>query len=921
MVTKKVLQLLNIYPGEGKAALFFSLMAFLGALGVSCAATLSEGTFLEILGADRLAYTYVYSGIGMALLSFLLLKTFNCLKTSLIFFMFLAACVVIYLGLILFGDASLQKSEVFTFSFKVLTDLLFIGFTLCYWNYVDEYYDMQDAKRVYCFFNSAILLGTACGGALISETLPLIGAKGIYSIILISQVAAAILLLSTRFFIASTPSEHHYDAQEESCPRNIRQSLVEIIRSPFTLFFLSSFLISQVLLILATYGYMDSFERFYRAKGFSEGDLTTFLGSCTFWVAVGNMVFGSLFYSRLARWVGVYNLLLVTPSVFVVLYLGWSVSSLFIFGLLGLLAVEGLWFSLDENTFNVIVNAVPSKCKKVTRVFVDCFFEPLGMLLCGLLLLGLQNNAIPNLPIYVGFALSIALVGLILFMRHWYKSAILYNLSQEAFNFRKSSKEWLQSLSTKDRRTAYFHFLCLLRTRDSEAQIFAFRALLDFEDSRILPHLVNQLRHFSIRTRIKAIELLAESRFSSHKKVIDLMLSWGRTPLHPSLVRIAYSYLAKQQALPYRWALNAFTSQSLTFHCAGLSTLLEIPSKQEEALQALDRLLTSEQDREVCQGIKILASYSQEEALRRLPSFFNHPSSVVCQESLLAYATSLQQEEAKQAEVLLSHLPSIRSPDVREAILQVLRRFATPSQIRDLLQVSYHFLPREKRLIEQIIYEMGQDAASPLLELTIDSHFPARLRVMAGKVLGRLDPVKLNKRVIPSLWQDLEQAYFYIYHARELMDKESDSDLLPLKEILVAHYESHLDFIVQIIGVMGQVSDTETLSRSIHSNNHKIHSNALETLEKITNRKLFRALLPLIDDGPQENLKVAFNRKGFMHLSIQEVIQRLSDSPFVIDRIIATKVQEKESPNSSLEKLSYCREESSSITLQPELTV
>lgn len=889
MLLKNIYRLFNIHRGEGKSSLFFSLFAFFWAFGISCGSTLSEGLFLETLGAHHLPTSYIVSGLVMCLLSITLLRTINRYSSEIIFIFFFAFSSLSYLTFIFaFPEASLS-SVFFVFVYKTFSDVLFMAFTLCFWNYIDQFYDMQDAKRVYCFFNSAILLGTACGGALISEGLDFLGMKGLFYIILLCLLTSALLFFQSSKRFKTLPSEEIHEDIQSSYVGSIKRFLKEIVKSPFSVAFALSFLVSQILLILTTYGYMDAFENFFSTSPYPEGALTAFLGTCTFWVAIANMIFGLFFYSRLIRFSGVNNIILITPLVLTGLYFSWSFSSIFILAIIGLFIVEGIWFSIDENTCNLLVNVVPAKIKRQVRVAIESFFEPIGMTLCGLALLIMQGFDVLHFSAYLGLALSLIFVFLTFYIRKKYKSAVIYNLSASAINFKKSTKEWLDELTPKDRQKAHFHFLCLLRNTDEEAQIFAFKALLNFNDPKLLPHLVNHLDRYSIRVRVLAIKAIERSPFITHKKVIERMLFYLKSHRHPEMMKIAYSYLARQKKLSIQDAYSVLSSGSPKLKSAGVLALMQSTNPPHAIKDLLNQMLISSNEYELSKGLEILGFMKDEKSLTLLMKHLDHPSKIVFRSAASAIANRASIKNSHLSKKLIPYLSKVNDIEARLFLIHSIQKFNDPFIIHDLICSRKYFLPKENRMIEEYISSLGGKAIPKLLKILMDSSKPHIYRVRAGRILSLINFPLLRKTIKSLLNTEIQNTYFYFYHAHTV--QSTRIDLSWLSDILKSRFRSLLDFIIQILAISGKIDDAELLSRCVRSNNQKIHSNAIETIEKITESKLYQKLLPFINNKHPNQLKSLCIKMGVSPLSLDNLLNLFLSSKVETDHLIASKVK------------------------------
>ena len=72
-----VRKLFNLYPGEERNAVFFSILAYIWAFGAYCGVTLSDGMYLEQVGADKLPLAYLLTALSLFFISVIFIYAFN----------------------------------------------------------------------------------------------------------------------------------------------------------------------------------------------------------------------------------------------------------------------------------------------------------------------------------------------------------------------------------------------------------------------------------------------------------------------------------------------------------------------------------------------------------------------------------------------------------------------------------------------------------------------------------------------------------------------------------------------------------------------------------------------------------------------------------------------------------------------------
>ena len=185
---------------------------------------------------------------------------------------------------------------------------------------------------------------------------------------------------------------------------------------------------------------------------------------------------------------------------------------------------------------------------------------------------------------------------------------------------------------------------------------------------------------------------------------------------------------------------------------------------------------------------------------------------------------------------------------------------------------------------------MGLRTVPSLLSMIKNPAIPDRCRLLAGQILGRLALPQLRANLSDIIRQEIERAYFYFYHYHTIQILNPEIDLSMLKDVLITGYHSVLDFIIQLLGVAGEVEDEELLSQSLRSRNPKVRSQVVEALEKTCEPSIFRLLQPLVDDIPYEE-KIRHYVKSHQPWSLISLLDKMSESSAQIDQIIAAAMK------------------------------
>lgn len=900
-MNKNLIQrLFNIYPGEEKKSFLFAALGYLWAFAATSGLKFADALFILHVGADSLPQAYTLTSCGMLAIASLLLYAFHRFSSFTIFSTVLLIGVAFYLCAFFYTLTLPIEHHAVWYTLKVGGFFLFAVLMTCYWTFIDQYHHLQDAKRLFSLFSSTIFLGAASTG-LVMRT----GWLDLEHLF----IFIVVLLLLTFFWIRKIARDvslvSHEDEVED--PGGITNSfaflLKSIFSSRFTLLLVTSNFFIYLLLVVTEYNYMSSFQDYFAAADAGSGEgteakLTLFLGQCLAAVSFFNVIFGLFIYSRLVRRFGITNLLLITPALLIIAFTGWSFSMSLFFPLIGFFVVEGTLYVIDDSNFNLLLNAVPTKVKYKIRVMIETFFEPVGMLISATLLTFFQNHSK-----YLGLILSACALITALALRSQYLKAIFSNLAENAIYFRRTIEDWISKMTDKQQRAAEHRLLAILRSRNEEAQLFACEGLLAFEDPSILKKLLSYTSEMSIQSKTKFIHLIEQSIFAKDAAVLDTLQKWLLETFDPNLKSAIHLYLAKQGLMHPDKAIADLENSDVYLQGAAIialkKSMAHLPSSTAThnrtlAAQHQKLLLDSQREEEVCMGLYILGLEGNSHDIDLLIPYLKNPSTAIARTAAKSIAQIAQIDaidSIRQAPILLSHLQITSDNEVRLACLQALGTVNDSSLVKEIIRSSLHFRPNERRMIETIIYKMGLRTVPTLISIIKDTSMPDRCRVLASRILGRLSLPQLRSILSDIIRTEIERAYFYFYHSQVIQREHPDVDLSMLQDVLITDYHSVIDFIIQLLGIAGEVEDVELLSHSLRSRNPKVRSQVVEALEKTCETPIFRSLQPLVDEIPKEEKLKGYLKAGHKSLTLTELLDKLSESPAQIDQIISATIK------------------------------
>lgn len=878
--------LFNLYPGEWKKASYFIILGLFWSIGGYGTFTLSEGLFLENVGAEALPQAYFLIASCMCMLSAILIFALNRLSIRYLLFFLIAFWIIANLIFVLLLPGHSPK---FWFFLKVLGWIVPLSTYIVYWAFIDFYFDLQDGKRFFCLFNSITFLGDALAGGMISFLLKLLGAQGLLVLFTVFMIASIpfIFLISRRV----TPLlEEHTDSIDTASRLSLSNLISKIFQSKFTLYLLLFYFAMQVLAIVTEFNYMESFGKAFSYR--SEHDLTEFIGTCGMWISLGNMFFGMLLYSRLVKKMGVNNIIVVAPTFFLTIFLIWNFNEALPIAIFGMIAREGMVYSFDDNNLNLLICGVPTKIKNQIRISVESFFEPIGMFMGAILLLFLHHQAH-----ILGLILSFSALFIVLFLRSHYAHAIFRNLVANAIRFEKKATDWISQFSKKQRKETEFLLLLKLKNSCEKEQLLAFEYLLKLENSKLIPRLLNHLGKLSLPGKLTAIELINESKWAKEPIVLERLERWRRVLPHPAIKGAIHFYFARHGLIRPEKVMHDLNSHNLGLMSAAILTLkttphaAQFPTFYSLASDKLRCLLDSKIEKEICYGIRILGLEGNPDHIEKLFPYLKHPSLHINRAAATAIARTATPMRKEYAVRLAKHLSTIRDSQVRLFCLKALEKISDPESLKILILSSHHFRPNERKCVERIAFSIGKSLSELLLKLTKKNSAPDKCRLLAGKILAKLDKKLLRTHLFTIVREEIQRAYFYFYHAYEIQKQVPEHDLSILQSALYTGYDSIIDFIIQILGVAGSIEESEILSHTLRSPNRKIRAQAVESLEKTCETYIFNLLEPLIDDRKPEEKIRHYLKNGGIPYNLTQLLDAMQHSSSIADQIVSISLK------------------------------
>lgn len=884
----------GIFPGEEKNVFRFIKLATVWAIGSCIAETLAVGLFTEKVGAAFLPNTYLMMAITMisvACLYIYLLRFFSPYKIMIVT-MTIAAITYAGISLVLFTT----PPKWFWYFLRVFSHTFESSLIACFWMFLDQYHDLQDAKRLFGVYNAAYFLGYIISGTLINLTYEILGPAVLFSIIVFTMIQCiyqARKITKTVPVTEDAATEDYFSGGKKTFSMIVQ----EFYKSPYIMFVVVMSLVVQLLRTCTEYSYLESLEKVFTStsKAISDNTIPEFLGKCKAIISFANIIIGMFFYRNLVMRLGVTNLLIIPPVYFMTLYSEWSIYETLTIAILGIIAVECILFTLEDNNFNLIINAAPAKLRGILRLINDSFFEPIGMLISAIFLLVFTNQ-----NKLLGLSLSFIFICLSLIVRSFYPKSILKALKENAIQFNTKTIDWMQKLSFKEKKETKRDLLEALDSQTESIKLLALKTLFEFNDKKLLEKMLLCISCLSTSSKLQAIDLLEESIFSNDAKVIDFINDLKKFSTEEEIIKKSHLYLAKQGLIHPEKAKLDLDSKDLLLRASAIISLKYFKSNDPQINPALNRTIAQKELQllfnfnnidEICMGLEILSFDDSDEAVQMAIKYLSHEELRIKQKAAEALSKITDKSDSKYAPQIIDEIKETTDNNFRLNCIKALGQINDSTTIKDIIKLSIHLRPIAKREIEEIIIKMGLKTVPILTSLIKDTALNERARIITAKILAKLSLAQLKNNLIDIVNIEIEKAYFYYYWANTIQNKYPLYDLSLLQNALHTAYQSIIDFIVHITAEASLIEDCELIVKALHTKTTKAHAHAIETLEKNIEKSLFTKIKPLIDDIPLEYQLQHCSKYIDTTLSLKELLDKLENSHLFFDKIIAAHLK------------------------------
>ncbi len=749
---------LHLEEGEGAKIAQLALVGLLLQAGLTMGMNGADSLFLVKAGADKLPRIY----LAMPVIMLIYIPVYSALMTrwglDRIFDATLALLVAGGAGLwFALGHAGASELPL-AYAAKLYAAVWYVGLYTLYWNFIDGYFNLIDAKRLFALLAAGSALGAIAGGTLVGPVSRLFGVPALFLCWAILTAAAWPVALWARRRHPKLESE---ESAEESAP-GWGESLGILRRLLHTRYALVLALVLFFTLIAATTAEFQYLTLF--SNGRDEAQLAALLGRLSAMVNVFNLGVSLLVFNQLVAKLGVRNVALLQSAAYAVVFSWLLLDGGFPAAVAGFFAYQGLMTSVDFNNANLLFAGLPADLGKQMRTIIEGICEPLATATAGFFLLLVAPRLTPEQISLAGVVVALIGLALVFILRYDYVAAIGANLRRDWLDLSRPSEPLLRAATPAD--------LDLVEARAAaagpEEAAIALRVLWLNAPLRGVRALLAFVRRAPAGSQIPVKLLLDEALARPDSADAREIQRWLDEYDSDPDAEFPDADLAGElgRALPplSTWPHRGPAPPRRPGGAAGPPPWLlwqswRVRGVNCQALHHVAELLAAGDERSTLAGVhttrldwggaprlppcaitsRLPSPRIRKTALNALRGLADPSSGILLPEVLAVVAETTGEE--------------------RLFALEAFERIGDASALPALLAQARGFTPAERRRTGQLILHLGQSSVPILIELAQNSRFLPAGRSVALRALGKLALPQMQLLATPLVEQSARRAY------------------------------------------------------------------------------------------------------------------------------------------------------------------
>ncbi|MCH8495489.1 MAG: hypothetical protein LAT57_07635 [Balneolales bacterium] len=850
----------------------FMILAAVFQAGLTIGTTAGDTLFLSNIGVESLPYIYIVMPLIMALYASVF--SYFISKIGIKKLLYASVLTVATIALALFFVISMRESltdfqiNALYYIIKIFTTVVYIAFYSLYWNYADLYFDMSEGKRLFAYLAAGTAFGVIVGGLTVSLSAEVLGVSSLFLLWVVLGLSSlpVIYYINSRYSVLAIIDLD--EEEEESAWQMLKKNWGSIFKIRYVSMLAGMVFVVSLLAGIAEYQYYEVFSNTY-----TEAELAVLLGWLYAGVNVFNLFICAFLFNRLVLRIGVTSVALIQPVVYILAFSFFLLDYGFHAAIIAFFAYQGMAWSVDNNNYNLLYNALPNANRAQLRTILEGLLEPIATALAGIYLIFYATNAPPERISFVGFIGALVLFTLVIFMKKDYLISLVQNLKTEWLDFSKRLKAHIFNFSESERQILFGN----ISSSFSNA-IAAMKIYLSVKDDQALPALLQVYEHTGGDIRDDKVLEDFKNSFSAFLENtnyhdVRTLVEWfnkNTSNVHPQISEVFAFHGLIQPTKIKQFSKNGDPdirniALIASTHAADLQEVAV-------ALESVQQLLDGDAA-DIQRALRVL-QYSKNPvyAITAIP-YMHHKDNDV----RLAALRTIKSTVAESTISLVTPIIDVMKENhgvARELCIDILEKINDPIFVKPLLVLAPELTPSERRLSEDLITKMGTLIIPTVVSVLNNSSSSSISRSLAAKVLYRVAPEHFEL-IYPSLIAEEINVAESIRKNELLLsvDARNLSEMQVLRRYYRDIRRSKVNLILEFLSTAGRLPAYELMVNSLGSSNPKIRAFGLETLEQGVDLVLYKRLIKQLDN------------------SDSHVYQSMAQSKDAIDSIISNAAQ------------------------------
>jgi len=839
---------LQLEEGEGAKIAHLALIGLLLQAGLTMGMNGADSIFLVQAGAAKLPRIY----LAMPAIMLLYVPIYSALMSR----WGLDRVFDATLGLLAAGGAALWLALKhdgglalpFCYAAKLYAAVWYVGLYTLYWNFIDGYFDLHDAKRLFALLAAASALGAIVGGSLVGPITAHFGVPALFLGWGLCSAAAWPVARRTRRRWHKLESDA-IEGEEAPALKEALGIVSLLLRTRYALVLTLVLFFTLIAATTCEFQYLGIF-----AAGSDEAHLATLLGRLSAMVNIFNLGISLFVFNKLVARIGVRNVALLQSAAYALVFSWLLLDGGFPAAVAGFFAYQGLMTSIDFNNGNLLFAGLPADKGKQMRTLIEGICEPLATAAAGLFLLIVAPRLSPEQISLAGVGVALAGLSLAFGLRHDYVSAIAANLRRGWLDLSRAPGPLLLAAAPTDLDLAEARS----RAADPGEAATALRILWLNEPPRAVRALLAFLGRASAGAQAAVKPLLDQIlalRGSSAAHEIERWLS-EREDAPAAELSGAWGPTGQAEAL-----LPASEPEAHGAAALALWRSWRVPDNRQ-ALHQVEQLLAAGDERTVLAGLRTLGQIGVPRYAYLLRDYLRSPSPPVRQAALAAVRALADPSSRVLLPEILDALVKTTGEE-RLCALEAFERIGDATALPALLAIVDGFTPAERRRTLQLTVRLGLGSVPLLVEIAQQQRFISAGRSVALRALGQLALPQMQLLATPLVEQAARRAYtvlsIYLVLTQDGRGPATEAGHAVLIRRCREYSAGKVEFILETLAVAGRLPNFEALLAALSSGQSKDHGYAIEAVEQACSRATFALLAPLLDGRPIA-AQVAFGR-------------------------------------------------------------